>query len=47
MKVKGKVKFVAKDKTQFFNILKKRVDAYFEEKKSRSTPTQQWFLKPL
>jgi linoleoyl-CoA desaturase len=31
MKVKGKIKFVAKDKTQFFNILKKRVDAYFEE----------------
>ncbi len=31
MKVKGTIKFVAKDKTQFFNILKKRVDAYFEE----------------
>ncbi len=31
MSVKGKVKFVAKDKTQFFQVLKKRVDAYFEE----------------
>lgn len=33
MKLKGKVKFVSQDKTQFFNILKKRVDAYFEENK--------------
>lgn len=30
MKLKGKVKFVPKDKTQFFPVLKKRVDDYFE-----------------
>ncbi len=31
--MKGKVKFVSKDKTQFFQILKSRVDAYFTENK--------------
>lgn len=30
MKLKGKVKFVSKEKTQFFQVLKKRVDDYFE-----------------
>ncbi len=33
MKLKGKVKFVSKDKTDFFQVLKKRVDQYFEENK--------------
>jgi linoleoyl-CoA desaturase len=31
MKVKGQVKFVAKDKNLFFSTLKKRVDVYFKE----------------
>ncbi len=31
MNLKGKVKFVSKDKTQFFQVLKQRVDGYFEE----------------
>ncbi len=30
MKLKGKVKFVSKDKSSFFDILKSRVDQYFE-----------------
>jgi len=30
MNLKGKVKFVAKDKSQFFPVLKKRIDDYFE-----------------
>ena len=29
MKRKGQVKFVQKDKSQFFSILKERVDGYF------------------
>jgi linoleoyl-CoA desaturase len=31
MKIKGKVKFHSKEKNEFFNVLKKRVDTYFEE----------------
>ncbi len=31
--MKQKIRFVSKDKTQFFNILKERVDAYFTENK--------------
>lgn len=33
MKRKGRVKFVSKDKNQFFDTLRKRVDTYFEENK--------------
>jgi len=29
LKLKGKVKFVSKDKTNFFEVLKERVDEYF------------------
>ncbi|MES2628320.1 MAG: acyl-CoA desaturase [Bacteroidota bacterium] len=31
MSLKGKVKFVSNDKTRFFQVLKQRVDGYFEE----------------
>lgn len=33
MKLKGKVKFVADDKSKFFHTLKHRVDTYFDENK--------------
>lgn len=31
MKLKGKVKFIPQEKSQFFSVLKQRVDNYFEE----------------
>ena len=31
MKLKGKIKFVNKGKSEFFGVLKKRVDSYFQE----------------
>ncbi|NEM97034.1 fatty acid desaturase family protein [Pontibacter burrus] len=37
MKLKGKVKFVNKDKNLFFPTLRKRVDAYFSEKNIPTT----------
>ena len=33
MKIKARVKFISQDKTQFFPVLKQRVDEYFETNK--------------
>ena len=37
MKLKGKVKFVSNDRTNFFEILKERVDEYFAANSISST----------
>ena len=43
MKLKGKVKFVPTNRTQFFSVLKSRVDGYFEERGiSQHSNTEMW-----
>lgn len=47
MKLKGKIKFVAKDKNQFFPVLKNRVDAYFETNKISKHANASMVLKTI
>lgn len=45
--MKGTVKFVSKDKTQFFQVLKKRVDGYFEENKISKHANAEMVIKSI
>ncbi|WP_461488813.1 fatty acid desaturase family protein [Pontibacter sp. HJ8] len=47
MKLKGKVKFVNKDKSLFFPTLRKRVDAYFTENKLPKSGSSQILTKSI
>ena len=47
MKLKGKVKFVNKDKSLFFPTLRKRVDAYFSENQLPKSGDSQLLLKSV
>jgi linoleoyl-CoA desaturase len=47
MKLKGKVKFVNKDKSLFFPTLRKRVDAYFTENNLSKTGNSQLLTKSI
>ncbi|GAA4430102.1 acyl-CoA desaturase [Pontibacter saemangeumensis] len=47
MKLKGKVKFVNKDKSLFFPTLRKRVDAYFTENNLSKTGNSQILTKSI
>ncbi|MGD1840169.1 MAG: fatty acid desaturase family protein [Thermonemataceae bacterium] len=47
MKLKGKVKFVNKDKNQFFSVLKKRVDHYFKERNISKYANTQMVIKSI
>ena len=47
MKLKGKVKFVSKDKSLFFPTLRKRVDAYFTDNNLSKTGNSRILLKSI
>ena len=47
MKLKGKVKFVSKDKSLFFPTLRKRVDTYFTENNLPKTGSNQILVKSI
>ncbi|WP_299758123.1 acyl-CoA desaturase [uncultured Pontibacter sp.] len=47
MKLKGKVKFVSKDKNLFFATLRKRVDAYFKENNIPKTANTAMVVKSV
>ncbi|WP_276497429.1 fatty acid desaturase family protein [Pontibacter litorisediminis] len=47
MKLKGKVKFVSKDKNLFFATLRKRVDAYFTENNLTKTANAAMVIKSV
>lgn len=47
MKVKGQVKFVNKDKTLFFSVLKKRVDQYFIDNNISKNGNAQMVIKSI
>ncbi|MBC8046501.1 MAG: acyl-CoA desaturase [Fimbriimonadaceae bacterium] len=45
--MKGKIKFVDRPRTEFFNVLRKRVNAYFEENKIDKTGDYRMVLKTV
>ncbi|HYG52049.1 MAG TPA: fatty acid desaturase, partial [Flavobacteriales bacterium] len=47
MSIKGKVRFVHKDKTLFFPTLKKRVDLYFKENKISKNANAHMVIKTI